>query len=722
MKQTTLSPDHPATEITLGATTLIYTLTPATGLVSFICLPTDRLADRIPRRQVLQTPEVLKLPAQWHPMPATVPESLVQLHIRGYSGPAAFAQGRTMRNGETCALLKFERQTFADGEGELTVTTTVGCADFGVDHIVHWYSGEAGFRMWTVFHNRSRRKLTLDMLASFSLSGLTPFDPADAPECLVAHWIRSSWSSEGRIESRLLEELQLERSWSGHAVMSERFGQIGSQPVRGFFPFAALEDSAARVCWGAQLEIASSWQLEFYRQHDDACLSGGIADREFGHWWKTVGPGDNFVSPKAAVAAVSGDIEDLCHSLTSLQERAVLLQPSIEAELPMVFNEWCSSWGKPTHANLLATAERLEGTGTRYLVIDDGWAEKIGEGILQNGDWNVNRTAFPGGLKAICSAIRSKGLIPGLWFEFEVCTEGTMAWLKTDHHLHRDGEVLRVGTRRFWDFRDPWTFEYLGEKVIKLLKDNGFGYMKVDYNETVGIGVDGEESPGENLRQHVLGVQKFFREVRRQIPDIVIENCSSGGHRLEPSMMAISGMGSFSDAHETTDIPIIAANLHRVILPRQNQVWAVLRTGDSRQRLCYSLAATFLGRMAISGDLAQLDEGQFSILKLAQDFYQEIVPIIRNGQSRRFGSMGPSYRHPRGWQAVRRVSADGLKLLLVVHSFASVPEGDLAIALPSGEWKLTSAFNPPAGIDLSPGMVRLGNLPDFAGCALVLER
>ncbi len=717
----TLSLQNPRAEIVLGATTLVYTLYPANGLVSFTCQPTSRLADRVAKRQVLQTPEVLNLPAQWQPMPASIPESLVQLHLRGVSGPSAFAQGRTLRNGEACALPKFERQTVAEGAADLTVTTSLACADFAVDHVVHWYRGEAGFRMWTVFHNRAKHELTLDMLASFSLSGLSPFDPADAPERLVAHRIRSAWSSEGRVESRLLEELQLERSWTGHAMMSERFGQVGSQPVRGFFPFVALEDTLAGVCWGAQLEIASSWQLEIYRRHDDACLSGGIADREFGHWWKTVAPGASFSTPKAAVATVAGDLDELCHCLTSLQERAAAQQPAIEANLPMVFNEWCTSWGKPTLDQIDDTAGRLGATATTYYVIDDGWAEKMGEGIQQNGDWNVNMTAFPGGLKVACDAIRSKGLIPGLWFEFEVCTEGTKAWLKTDHQLHRDGQVLRVGPRRFWDFRDPWTFEYLGEKVIKLLKDNGFGYLKVDYNETIGIGVDGPDSPGENLRQHVLGVQEFFREVRRQIPDIVIENCSSGGHRLEPSMMAICGMGSFSDAHETPDIPIIAANLHRVILPRQNQVWAVLRTGDSRQRLCYSLAATFLGRMAISGDLEQLGDEQMAILKQAQDFYQRIVPIIRQGQSRRFGTIGSSYRHPHGWQAVRRATADGRKLVLVIHSFADASKGDLVIPLPPGAWKLAASFNPPSRIDLSSGKIRLGQLPDFTGCALLLE-
>ena len=176
-------------------------------------------------------------------------------------------------------------------------------------------------------------------------------------------------------------------------------------PVRGFFPFAALEDSVAGVCWGAQLELASSWQLEFYRKHDDACLSGGLADREFGHWWKTVAPGDSFTTPKAALTTVHGDLDDLCQRLTTMQNRAVEAQPAVEQSLPIVFNEWCSSWGKPDHAALVATAKKLATTKTRYLVIDDGWAERIGDAHQQNGDWNVNRQAFPAGILATLSLI-----------------------------------------------------------------------------------------------------------------------------------------------------------------------------------------------------------------------------------------------------------------------------------------------------------------------------
>ena len=86
-------------------------------------------------------------------------------------------------------------------------------------------------------------------------------------------------------------------------------------------------------------------------------------------------------------------------------------------------------------------------------------------------------------------------------------------------------------------------------------------------------------------------------------------------------MLALSSMGSFSDAHETLEIPIIAANLQRLILPRQSQIWAVLHSGDSMQRLAYSLAAGFLGRLCLSGEIDQLNDQQWALVQEAIRFY-----------------------------------------------------------------------------------------------------
>ena len=121
--------------------------------------------------------------------------------------------------------------------------------------------------------------------------------------------------------------------------------------------------------------------------------------------------------------------------------------------------------------------------------------------------------------------------------------------------------------------------------------------MKIDYNETIGAGCDGAESLGEGLRRNMAASKAFIEKVKREVPGIVLENCASGGHRLEPGLMSQMSMASFSDAHECEEIPVIAANLHWVIHPAQSQIWAVIREKDSLQRIAYSVANTFLGRI-----------------------------------------------------------------------------------------------------------------------------
>lgn len=645
--------------------------------------------------------EIAGLPSIWLPLPAWAPDSLVQLKCMEDLYGGSFSQGRTMRAGPSTAALVYKGQRVRKLKDRTTVTTTLTHpSGLRCEHVFSWHGDTPVFACRVRARNDGKTAVTLEMLASFSLGGITPYAADDAPGRLAVHRFRSAWSAEGRRDTRDIEDLQLERSWSGHGAACERFGQLGSMPVRGFFPFVAVEDRVAGVLWGAQLACPGSWQMEIFRKDDFVALSGGQADREFGHWWKTLRPGESYETPHATLACVRGDLDELSQRLATAQEAPLADGPSVEQELPIVVNDWCTSWGNPTHDNLRALAERLRGTPAKYLVIDDGWAERPKETLFQaNGDWLVNRRAFQEGLASTCRAIRAAGLIPGVWFEFEVCNPGSKAFTLTDHQLHRDGRVLQVGSRRYWDFRDPWTHDYLAEKVVRLLKDNGFGYLKVDYNDTIGFGVDGAESPGEGLRQHLAGVQTFFRTLRRELPDLVIENCASGGHRLEPSMMGLCAMGSFSDAHETREIPIIAANLQRLILPRQSQVWAVLRKTDTRQRLAYSLAATFLGRMCLSGDIHDLSAAQWKLAVSAMELQRRLYPVIRDGHSAFHGVTGQSWRHPQGWQAVLRTGHQGGQALLVAHTFSRPFPKHVEIPLPpGGGWKIAELWPGNAGL------------------------
>jgi alpha-galactosidase len=648
--------------------------------------------------------EIDVLPATHRPQYAYSIDSLVQLKCVEDAYSDGMSQGVTLRNSDTVASLRYESQSVHEHDGFRVVKTRmVSTHGWYCDHFLSHHLGEDALEVWTEFENTSAIPAQLEMLASCSLGGITPFDNADACDRLMIHRFKSRWSAEGRFESRTIEEMHLERSWHCGCVACERFGQVGSLPVRGYFPFVAIEDMREQVLWGMQLAYAGSWQFEIYRKDDCVAVSAGLGDREFAHWLKRIKVGERFVTPKAIIGVCHGGIESLCERLTGVQKRYIP-NSDAETELPVIFNEWCTSWGNPSEANLLKIANRLVGTGIKYLVIDAGWYKKnTSEWNGCHGDWVPNEELYPQGLKVACGKIRKLGLIPGIWFELETLGPDSEAYHFSDHLLRRDGKVLESGKRRFWDFRDPFTFDYLNKKVIGLIENCGIGYIKIDYNETIGIGVDGAESLGEGLREHLEAVKQFFIQIRKALPDIFIESCASGGHRLEPSILALSDVGSFSDAHEIRSLPIIAANLHRLIQPRQSLVWAVLRTGDSNRRLAYTLSSAFLGRMCLSGDICDLGSSEWEALNQALNLYRKTNHIIANGSSRRFGTVVSSYNDPKGWQCILRVHANKKELLAVIHTFDRLFDEKINIELPVGEWVISDMFGVGVEALITPG-------------------
>ena len=282
---------------------------------------------------------------------------------------------------------------------------------------------------------------------------------------------------------------------------------------------------------------------------------------------------------------------------------------------------------------------------------------------------------------------------PGIWFEIDNAGPKSHVYSeREDLMLHRDGKVLTTKERRFFDMCNPEAIAYLTDKVIGQLKKYNFDYMKMDYNDTIGLGCDGAESLGEGLRRDREASVNFVRKVKEEIPGIILENCASGGHKLEPLMMSECSMASFSDAHECEEIPVIAASLHRSILPRQSPIWAVIRKTDSVKRIGYTVASTFLGRMCFSGDVTELSAEQWKAIEDGMAFYKKIAPAIRDGYSYIYSHKGSSDRHLTGWQAVIRVQSEEGKLyegkhesaFVTAHIFhGEIPE-KIVIDLPEG--------------------------------------
>lgn len=645
--------------------------------------------------------ELMLLPEGTEPLPFEQKhkkaDNLVQVKYTKDVYLGGYAGGGTLRQGESVERLRYREQKVWINHGtQEVVTYLTDERGYEAEHHLVYQEGGRSAECYTVFKNQSKENVCLELLSSFSLGGLTPFVEGDAEECLAVHRIQSVWSMEGRVQTQDVEDLQLEPSWAGHAVRCVRFGQAGSMPVNHYFPFVAVEDRKSGVIWGAQLAHNASWQMELFRKDASMAVSGGLADREFGQWMKTVSPGENFTTPRAVLSVC------LCRDMTAAETaqgahaalnrigqrmsfggmRYFENQPESEQELPVIFNEYCTTWGCPSHENICDILEHIRDKGFSYFVIDCGWYKADGvPWDISMGDYEPSATLFKEGLQKTVDAIRAEGLQPGIWFEIDNVGSASKAYRMEEYLLKRDGVPLTTTMRRFWDMRKDWTEQYLTEKVIGTLKKYGFSYMKMDYNDSIGIGCDGAESIGEGLRQNMEASYAFLEKIKREIPDIILENCASGGHKLEPLMMSACSMASFSDAHECEEIPIIAAALHRVILPCQSQIWAVIRETDSLKRIAYSVANTFLGRMCISGDVCNLTPEQWDVIDSGIAFYKKCAPIIKDGTSLLYERYGSSWRHPKGWQAVVRFLENGV-CMAVIHTFDGTLPGEIRIPLP----------------------------------------
>lgn len=653
--------------IKLGDMTAVFEQSEDTGKVGFYIMPAD-LAEKS------------RVAEKYYRV-----NNMIQLKIVGDIYPGSYGNGQTMHNSGSTDLMIYRSQKVEEVDGHTEIHTFFkDDRGYTVENVIIYYPGDESFEMKNCFTNESSEAVTLEMLSSFEMENLSPFLPGDGAGSLLVHRLLSKWSHEGRLVTEHIEDMQLEPSWSTWSVAVERFGQRGSMPVMKYFPFVAVEDETTGVTWGVQLAHEASWQMEIYRQDDGLHLSGGLADREFGDWKKTVKPGEHFETPTAILSVCEGGIDDICHRLVCAGNKYVDNGPKSEQELPIIFNEYCTTWGNPSHENICKILENIKDKGFDYFVIDCGWFKE--DGIpwdISMGDYNVSPTLFPQGLEKTVEAIRDKGMKPGIWFEIDNVGRAAKAYELTDHLLKRDGYPLTTHNRRFWDMSDPWVKVYLHKKVIEMLQTYGFEYMKMDYNDTIGLGCDGAESLGEGLRKNQEESVNFVRQVKEEVPGIILENCASGGHRLEPLMMSLCSMASFSDAHETEEIPIIAANLHRAILPRQSQIWAVIRKSDSLKRIGYSIANTFLGRMCLSGDVTDLSAEQWDVIDRGMAFYREIAPIIRDGKSYRRGPKILSDRHPKGYQAMIRMKKDG-EAMVVIHCFDGELPEEIRVELPEG--------------------------------------
>lgn len=287
----------------------------------------------------------------------------------------------------------------------------------------------------------------------------------------------------------------------------------------------------------------------------------------------------------------------------------------------------------------------LENTeaGCEYFCIDAGW---YADGFWWDevGEWKESRKRFPNGVKEVADYIRKKGMIPGLWLEIEVmgikcplvdsvCDD---SWFFTRH-----GKRVYDRSRYQLDFRNPKVRAHADEVIDRLVSEYGIGYIKMDYNIEPGIGTEQNcDSVGEGLWGHEKAYLEWLDGVFARHPDLIIENCSSGGLRMDYAMLSRYSIQSTSDQDDYKKYCTIAANSPTALCPEQSAIWAYPITSGDREEVVFNMINAMLLRIHQSGHLGNIDPERKALVKEAISVYKKIRADIK--ESVPFWSLGLS--------------------------------------------------------------------------------
>ncbi|HJB93712.1 MAG TPA: alpha-galactosidase [Candidatus Borkfalkia stercoripullorum] len=391
-----------------------------------------------------------------------------------------------------------------------------------------------------------------------------PVDPARPRDYLI-HYFGCCWQAEYQYHCVSFEDADLVPASVHPIVKSFSLESHGSYTTCAFYPFAAVENkSSGRVLWLA-FEPTAEWRIEIGVQGGFAYIAAAEIDARRLGTPLTLNAGERYVFPRALAGIAEGGRDGAFAALLELRRGRSVAKPA-----PAVFNDYMNClWAQPSAEKEYPLVDAAAEAGAEVFCIDDGWQYEAGAPRANRlGDWQDSRTLFgEEGLAGIAAYIRKKGMLPGLWLEMEVAGENSEIYKKGDDwFLTENGVRVGGGARVFLDFRNPEVCGYIRGKVRRFY-DMGFRYIKNDYNDCIqGRGAEGIA--------YTRAVRAFYESLRKEFPDLIFENCGSGGLRSDYGMLRIFDVQSTSDQEIAANYPSVLQGALAVIPPEKAGIWA----------------------------------------------------------------------------------------------------------------------------------------------------
>lgn len=348
-------------------------------------------------------------------------------------------------------------------------------------------------------------------------------------------------------------------------------------------------------------------------------VTSGIQSRNLCY---DVAPSSVFVTPCAVTVFSDKGMNGASRNMHRFVREHVVSATKI----PVMLNTWEAVYFGLDENKILGLADKAAECGFECLVIDDGWFEGRNDDTTSLGDWYEDKSKFPHGLKELSRRLAEKGLATGLWIEPEMISPQSNLFREhPDWVLRTDGVRSVVGRGQYiLDLTSDEVRDHVEASVIRLAEEYGASYVKWDFNRRFA---DIRASKGSGyFYDYVSGLYEVLKRIKRKHPELVIENCASGGGRFDLGMMKYT---AFSWSSDNTD-PVSRAGIQRGISYGYPLCVTLNHYASSPAHQTQRTSApetraetAFLGVFGVQADITAMSEEEIAVIKSAVAAYRE---------------------------------------------------------------------------------------------------
>ena len=345
-------------------------------------------------------------------------------------------------------------------------------------------------------------------------------------------------------------QYQEERIGYGSKVLSSLEGRSGHYENPFFILGEEKLGEYEGECYSFNLLYSGNFKNEiFVSSADKVRVNVGINDEGFCY---TLKKGESFTSPQVVIAYSPKGTNELSLTNHSFIKNHILPEEA-KRPFPLLFNSWEGTGMDFNLESIEEYAKKAKTIGAELFVLDDGWFSTRNDDSHGLGDWRVNEKKVD--LKKLSSFVHSLGMKFGIWIEPEMVNIDTDLYKNHPDWVISSPKLEKLYSRNqlVLDFSNPEVREFILSSIEASLSGVEVDYIKYDMNRYLGDIVSSTCPQGELFDKNIRGVYSFMGELLRRFPNILFENCASGGGRFDLGMLYFSPLIWASDNSNPLD-------------------------------------------------------------------------------------------------------------------------------------------------------------------------